>query len=670
MVLFKSQNLNHQMKSYYKGDIDMIRRGFLTKLLKGSAAHLLFSAILLACSGGAVAADAAFISNHFSGSQNCAFCHDGLIDSNGTDVSIAKDWGTSMMANATKDPFWRAKVATELERNPALADIINDKCSTCHAPMANYEMKLDGAPITILGEGSITDPSNPYHDAAMEGISCTLCHQIKDDAVLGTLDGFSGNYPLNGNKEIYGQFMDIFPNPMINNSGYTPVYSAHISDSAVCATCHNLKTPFVDADGNLASSTLESEFPEQMVYTEWENSVFARGSEKQSCQDCHMPHTDGVKLSTRPRWLGARDAFATHTLAGANTVMLNLLANNATQLDVDASGIDAGIQRGREMLRGSGGIEILSSSLSNGKLTVDLKVRNDSGHKLPTSYPSRRVFIHFKVTGDAGQTLFESGLMNPDGSIVGVNSDSDPAAYEPHYELITEEHQVQLYEPIMGNTDGEVTYTLLRSARYLKDNRLLPRGFDKSDADALLDVSVNGAARQDDDFIAGEDRITYQVAVGGGNYYNVTAELIYQPLAHGFVADLYNNLDVKEVAQFKVMYDRESLKSELIASAAIQIQGNQPASLPAPTVQLLASPATINSGESVTLSWSSSDATACIASGDWNGAKATDGSELVDPLYANATFELSCSGDGGTALSSTDVSVIQTKGKKYRNGRK
>ncbi len=169
----------------------MIRTVFLRKVLKRGAAHFLLPAILLAFSSGVLAADPTFTSSHFSGSQNCAFCHDGLTDNSGTDVSIAKDWGTSMMANATKDPFWKAKVATELKRNPHLAEVINDKCSTCHAPMANYEMKLDGAPITILGAGSITDPSNAYHDAAMEGVSCTLCHQITDDATLGTSGGFS-----------------------------------------------------------------------------------------------------------------------------------------------------------------------------------------------------------------------------------------------------------------------------------------------------------------------------------------------------------------------------------------------------------------------------------------------------------------------------------------------
>ncbi len=66
-----------------------------------------------------------FTTSHFSGSGNCAMCHDGLTDTSGENVSIVRDWGSSMMANATKDPFWRAKVATELKRNPDLS--VSDK---------------------------------------------------------------------------------------------------------------------------------------------------------------------------------------------------------------------------------------------------------------------------------------------------------------------------------------------------------------------------------------------------------------------------------------------------------------------------------------------------------------------------------------------------------------
>ncbi|MGB5676113.1 MAG: multiheme c-type cytochrome, partial [Gemmatimonadota bacterium] len=230
---------------------------------------ILFALISLS----ALAENTNFTTSHFSGSGNCAMCHNGLTDITGENVSIVRDWGTSMMANSAKDTLWQAKVASELERNPQLATVINDKCSQCHAPMANYEAtRIQGTDITLFGPDGVLNPNHGLFDAAMNGVSCTLCHQITDAASLGTLAGFSGNYNINHTRTIYGQFSDIFGQPMINNTGYRPVYSAHISDSALCATCHNLKTPYVDASGNPQTSTLESEFPEQMPYTEWQHS--------------------------------------------------------------------------------------------------------------------------------------------------------------------------------------------------------------------------------------------------------------------------------------------------------------------------------------------------------------------------------------------------------------
>ena len=41
--------------------------------------------------------------------------------------------------------------------------------------------------------------------------------------------------------------------------------------------------------------------------------------------------------------------------------------------------------------------------------------------------------------------------------------------------MITDQGQVQIYESLMRDTDGNITYTLLRASTYSKDNRLLPR---------------------------------------------------------------------------------------------------------------------------------------------------------------------------------------------------
>ncbi len=84
----------------------------------------------------------------------------------------------------------------------------------------------------------------------------------------------------------------------------------------------------------------------------------------------------------------------------------------------------------------------------------------------------------------------------------------------------------------------------------------------------------------------------------------------------------------------------------------------------APTVSLSASLSSINPGQSSRLSWSSTNATSCSASGGWSGNKALSGSEDVFP-NVSMTFTLSCSGPGGSASQSADVSVATSTGPAY-----
>ena len=601
------------------------------------------------------AENANFTTSHFSGSDNCAQCHDGLTDTSGENVSIVRDWGASMMANSTKDPFWQAKVATELARNPQLATVINDKCTRCHAPMANVEItEVQGGEVTLFGSNGILNTNHAMHDAAMNGVSCTVCHQITDDATLGELGSFSGHYNINDTKTIYGQYSDIFGQPMINNTGYTPTYSAHISDSAMCATCHNLKTPFVDGDGNVLTTSPESEFPEQMPYTEWQNSIFDdAGSNPQSCQDCHMPETTS-KVSNRPRWLGTKDGFAKHELVGANTTMLTLLRDNASQLDVTTNNLDLSINRARAMLQSSASVEIVSASVTDGVLEARVKVNNHSGHKAPTAYPSRRMWLNFKVTDSNNNVVFESGRINSDGSIQGADNDTDQTRFEPHYELITSADQVQIYETIMGDSDSNVTYTLLRGARYLKDNRITPQGFNKLDVPA--DVAVHGLAANDMDFNMGSDEIIYRVSVAAAGQLDVQVTLNYQTIAHGFLQDIYQEDTLPQVQAFKAMYDAQSLKHEQVASAQATVVGDGGGTPSAPVVSLSSTATTIDQGQSATLSWSATDAQSCTASGDWSGSRTTSGSEVVSPVNTS-TYTLTCNGEGGSDSDSITVTV-------------
>jgi len=509
-----------------------------------------------------------FTSEHFIGAQVCSNCHDGIVDTNtGKDVAIQKDWSATMMANAGRDPLWKAKVRSELTRAPQLTDVISDKCTRCHAPMANFEAKSYNEPKSILAaDGGFLNANHPRHDEAMSGVGCTLCHQIQDSPKLGTLDSFTGKYEIGNNKLIYGQYMDPFQNPMIMMTGYTPTGSAHVETSKLCGTCHNLKTPFVNASGTVVSTTPESEFPEQMPYSEWENSSHAQLATLKTCQDCHMPHFDSVKISTMPMMLGTRNNFGKHDFVGANKLMLDIFNNNKTQLGVVAATADFNetIEKTQTMLNSSATIDRVSQSLgSDNNLNITLQINSATGHKLPSAYPSRRVILHVTVKDSAGSVVFESGKVNANGSVVGVDADSDRTKFEPHYDLIDSPEKVQVYESIMGNTDNEVTYTLLRGAVYLKDNRILPTGFNK--ATAPNDVKVVGDALGDANFVGGSDQITYRIPNLTGSNYTVEAELVHQPVAYSFAQDLFSDSTNNEAADFKTMFDASASKTNRIA---------------------------------------------------------------------------------------------------------
>src|SRR5450432_296604 len=63
-----------------------------------------------------------------------------------------------------------------------------------------------------------------------------------------------------------------------------------------------------------------------------------------------------------------------------------------------------------------------------------------------------------------------------------------------------------------------------------------------------------------------------------------------------------------------------------------------------PTASISASPTAATSGGESTLTWSSTNATSCSASGGWSGAKATSGTQSTGARTATTSYSLSCSG--------------------------
>ena len=502
----------------------------------------------------------------FATHERCLACHVSRDPQATSDVPIAGPWSASMMANAARDPYWQGSVRAETLDHPSLRAAIEDKCSTCHMPMARFAAAAHGGAGRVfaslggsgaaVGSDSGGAPSAAPGDLAhlaMDGVSCSLCHQVTAER-FGERDGFDGGFVVDTERPkdqrvVYGPY-DVDAGRarvMRSSSEFVPEQAPHLKESELCGTCHTLFTHYVDPRGGEGG-----EFPEQMPYLEWLHSGYR---ETKSCQDCHMPEVAGdVPVSTVLPKL--RPEVSRHAFRGGNRYMLSLFDRYREELGVVATpnelerAID---ETGENLAGGAARVRVEDTTLSGGILTASVMVENLAGHKLPSAYPSRRVWLHFTAREGSGRVVFESGALEPDGSIVGNDNDTDASRFEPHYDLVERADQVQIYEPIIVDATGAVTTGLLWGAAYVKDNRLLPLGFDAASADDA--VAVRGAAGADTDFAAGGDRVRYRVPVqSSAGPLTIEVELRYQSIGFRWARNLGRHA-AAETSRFLDLHD-------------------------------------------------------------------------------------------------------------------
>ncbi|MBX6365053.1 MAG: hypothetical protein IRZ00_14385 [Gemmatimonadetes bacterium] len=502
----------------------------------------------------------------FETHEVCFACHNQLSTREGTDVSIATDWRASVMANSSRDPYWQASVRREVMDHPRAQAHIEDECAICHMPMMRYQARAQGE-LGKVFENLPPDLGGDYLPRlAADGVSCTMCHQIRPDR-LGTPASFVGGFVVDtvrepGQRIVYGPWaIDAGRTRIMHSSStFIPTEGPHIRESALCATCHELYTEALDAQGRHIGR-----LPEQVPYQEWLHSRYVR---ERSCQSCHMPAvTDSIEVSGV--WGRPRPMLDRHTFHGGNFLLLRMLDRYRVDLRTDAlpRELDAAARGTIEFLTTQAArVAIEQPRLESGRLEADVAVTNLTGHKLPTAYPSRRAWLHVTVRDAGGRVLFESGALRPDGSIVGNDNDADPTRFEPHYRRITSADQVQIYEPILRDPQGRVTTGLLSSVGYNKDNRLLPAGFDKATAPG--DVAVVGDAAGDPDFVGGSDRVHYSVPVGAApGPLRIEASLWYQPIGFRWAHNL-EPYDAAEPRRFVGYYEEMSGATAVVLAAA------------------------------------------------------------------------------------------------------
>lgn len=456
--------------------------------------------------------------DRFRDADACAQCHlvpDGAValhDAAGRNVSPVLLWRSSMMALAARDPYYLAIWQEERTRAPERAAEIDALCSRCHAPAGSEELADASGHLSF---DDVTAATTRAAALGRGGVTCTLCHQI-GAANLGEDRSFSGGFRVGYQRQLFGRYLNPVTSPMQLIVNYTPTAGAHIAESSLCATCHTMIVP----------SPAGGEVVEQATFLEWRSSSYAR--QGQPCQSCHVPTVDEsgspitvLAVAGTPQNLGARAPFGRHVFVGGNAYVLRLLADGAawSNAGVAPEELMASAARDEAHLATAAKVAVVAHDAAS----FTVRVTNLTGHKLPTGYPARRLWLHVRVEV-GGSALFESGGYDERGSIVGGAGAPLPA--QPHRDEIASADEAQIWEARLLGIDGTPTHRALDARRYDKDDRILPAGFAPTGADKPR--TLPQGPELDPTFVAGSDDVTYRPPGGVPAGARVLVELLYE----------------------------------------------------------------------------------------------------------------------------------------------
>lgn len=365
---------------------------------------------------------------------------------------------------------------------------------------------------------------------------------------------------------------------------------------------------------------------EQATYIEWVNSVFNEEGTGQSCQDCHMkgnfetvdgeikidsittqiasiqdsnlPDVDNL-LPTKDITVPFREDYKRHNFVGLNAYMVSMLsqfseelgmgytdpmtsATNGAQLSLDTMALQARDETADV------GIEV---EMGDGGVVAHVSVTNKTGHRLPSGVGFRRAFLEVKATSKDGKVIWCSGCSNDAGVILGadkkplktefldhVPDGAKEALFQPHYTVIDDQDQVQIYEELTQNAKLEFTTSFVHRVYHPKDNRLPPKGalkpgtpefiakFGDSEVTAAFMKATlpEGKAKMDADFGDGSDRTTYQIKVPKGvnaKEVTVTATLYSQAIPPYYLKQRFETAPNQPATQ-RLYYLASRLKTE------------------------------------------------------------------------------------------------------------
>jgi len=308
-----------------------------------------------------------------------------------------EQWQGSMHSMAFRDPIYQGELhlAREKEGNDTAR-----LCEGCHTPAAVVTGEVKGPGFKGLSP------------VAMAGVSCDVCHSIKDHTGWQTPyhQPENGSIILSPGKEgqdgpILTKYGPMAPDEGCGDDFHTCVESKLHTSSELCASCHQVFNP-------------KTHTPLETTYQEWKESAYS--TKNIHCQDCHMVDTETFKRSA-DRFVRPEKEEYQHFFNGAN-----LLLYSMTALAAERSGdkeLAANVMEKYKMaearIKAAAELEV-SPGYSNGRLTeIRIRVKNiRAGHNLPTSLTNiREMWLEVTATDQNGKVLMSTGSLTPKGKL-------------------------------------------------------------------------------------------------------------------------------------------------------------------------------------------------------------------------------------------------------------
>ena len=432
--------------------------------------------------------------------------------------------------------FWAALDVANADGAAHGAEGIGEWCLRCHTPKGWYEGRVrktmaippgqtplpgqvvDGFQGCLL-EGAPDQRDLEHNDFG--GVSCHSCHRVM-------AQGPNSEAFLTGNADIWlddsdcdGQGGPCRAGPYAYPYTVPPEWGGGVyfgppgdhpwkksdlhGDGALCGTCHDVTSPTLGTGQVFRTLILENgtpqgedtglAYPIERTYSEWQhsdyaNALFRDGMEPdgegvpgkvvartEHCQHCHMRQAQPPQDDPQAEMLACivgpprNGNLPVHEFVGGNAWIPQILKGEYPALN-RAEAFDRTSAWATQMLAERTAQVETRATRTAGGLSVQVKVTNLAGHKLPSGYgEGRRMWLEVDVRDANGISLWRNGAFNPlDGELT---VDAQTKIYEIKQGLWDETTGSCRTQDGSGR---EIFHFVLNNC-IAKDNRIPPLGF-------------------------------------------------------------------------------------------------------------------------------------------------------------------------------------------------